>query len=906
MRLNKRIFFIEKSEVRTIANNIKGITVEINGETGPLDKALKGVNKTTRDLQGELRAVDKALKLDPKNTVLLAQKQELLAKSITNTKGKLEALKEAEKQAEEQFKQGKIGEEQFRALQREVISTTQNLRNLERQYVEVGTTASRSITAAGDSIKKVGDGVTNVGKKASVASAVVMGAGVAAVASYKSVKEGMDEVIKATGATGQAAKDLEVSYKNIGRNSTADFVTIGQTLGEVNTRFDMTGKAAEECTLQFIRFAKINNIDAKTSVQLVSRAMGDAGIKATDYGKVLDMLTVAAQKSGIGMDILTTNLAKYGAPMRALGIDTETSIAMFAGWEKAGVNTEIAFAGMKKAISNWGKEGKDSSKEFAKALEEIKKAPDIAAATSMAIDIFGQKAGPDLADAIKGGRFEVQDYVEALKKSGGAVTNTTDQMADGTAVMAKATHAAQIASAEFGDMIVKTLIPIITKITEKIKKFTDYLSGLDEGTRKRIVMIGLVIAAIGPLILLIGSLISAVGSIVAGVGAAIPVIGAMAGTFTALTGPIGLTLIAIGLVTAAVIGLTKSSKDNNTVSFDTLQARQKEIDKNDDLIKSFDGLRIKNQLSNSEMGRFLDINSELAKTASPERIAALKDEQAKLLEKSGLTNKEMDNFLNYNDKIIEKAPGTETAISAQGKAFAANTFELQKVNAEKLESLRIDAEAAINNNLDKENEERAKQLKLIEEIKIKDAERATSYENINRLAGEIQTKENEVLRLKKEQKANIESGDIDAINLGKTKLDQAEQELITLNEQKSAEGAKLNTLLNQIKARQDSKGVLDADLKKLDEQKYKYESIVLATVGLTAERGKGLATIQLELAKLEQEKTQLKDLHSSGKLNTAEYNEQVSVIDEQIGKLQVPIQNYKTSIKQLGKPFIRM
>lgn len=568
-----------------MANNIKGITVEINGDTGPLDKALKGINTTSRSLQSELKEVNKQLKLDPTNTVLLQQKQDLLAKSITNTKDKLGTLKEAEKQAEQQFAQGKIGEEQFRALQREVINTENQLKTLETQYTKVGTAASRSLVSAGNSITKVGEGVTDVGKKVSIASAVVSGLGATAVASYKSVKVGMDEVIKATGATGESAKELEVSYKNIGRNSTADFATIGQALGAVSTRFNFTGKAAEDCTQQFIKFAKINNMDAKTSVELVSRAMGDAGIKSEDYSRVLDMLTVAAQKSGIGMESLTTNLAKYGAPMRALGIDTETSIAMFAGWEKAGVNTEIAFAGMKKAISNWGSQGKDSSQEFAKTLEEIKKAPDIATATSMAIDIFGQKAGPDLADAIKGGRFEVQDYVEALKKSSGAVTNTTNEMADGTGVITKTTHAAQIAAAEFGDTIVQTVVPIITSITDKIKNVTTYLNSLSEGTRQNIVVIGLIIAILGPAIILIGTLISAIGSIVAGVGAVVgaytvisgaigiltgatvvatPAMTALAGAFTFITGPIGITIAIIAALVAGFIYLW-----NNCESFRT-------------------------------------------------------------------------------------------------------------------------------------------------------------------------------------------------------------------------------------------------------------------------------------------------------------------------------------------------
>lgn len=84
------------------------------------------------------------------------------------------------------------------------------------------------------------------------------------------------------------------------------------------------------------------------AVQLVSRAMGDAGIEADDYGTLLDQLAVAAQASGISVDTLTSYITKYGAPMRALGFDTASSIAIFSQWEKCGVNTEIAFSGMKK------------------------------------------------------------------------------------------------------------------------------------------------------------------------------------------------------------------------------------------------------------------------------------------------------------------------------------------------------------------------------------------------------------------------------------------------------------------------------------------------------------------------------------------------------------------------------
>lgn len=116
-----------------MAGGIKGITVEIGGNTAPLDKALKGVNKTARDLQSELRAVDKALKFDPNNITLVKQKQTILKEEIAATKEKLDALKEAQKQVKEQYKSGQIDEGQYRAFQRELEGTKAKLSSLKEE-----------------------------------------------------------------------------------------------------------------------------------------------------------------------------------------------------------------------------------------------------------------------------------------------------------------------------------------------------------------------------------------------------------------------------------------------------------------------------------------------------------------------------------------------------------------------------------------------------------------------------------------------------------------------------------------------------------------------------------------------------------------------------------------------------
>ena len=116
-----------------MAGSIKGITVEIGGDTTGLDTALRGVNQQSRDLQNELKQVQKALKFDPGNTTLIAQQQQILSERIATTSQKLQQLKQAQSQVEAQFRSGQIGVEQYRAFQREIQTTEGQLTGLSGQ-----------------------------------------------------------------------------------------------------------------------------------------------------------------------------------------------------------------------------------------------------------------------------------------------------------------------------------------------------------------------------------------------------------------------------------------------------------------------------------------------------------------------------------------------------------------------------------------------------------------------------------------------------------------------------------------------------------------------------------------------------------------------------------------------------
>ena len=428
--------------------------------------------------------------------------------------------------------------DQFSAPSRQVATEA---KNFEKRFTDIGKT-----------FENVGSVFSGVGETMMKnVTAPVAAVGTAAMASFNEVDGAMDTIIKKTGASGVAVGKFQEVFENVATTVPANMDDIGNAVGEINTRLGLTGGALEKASSQFIKFAELNGTDVESAIQTVTRAMGDAGIAAEDYGKILDQMNVAGQMSGIGMDKLAESLAKYGAPMRALGLDTETSMAMFAGWEKAGVNTEIAFSGMKKAISNWGKEGKDAGVEFSKTMQKIKDAPDIASATSMAIETFGAKAGPDLADAIKGGRFEVDEYIKALQNAGGSVSQTFEGTQDGIDKFKTATNGIKIALADFGGILSEAVAPYLDKVTNKVKDLTKYFRGLSPETQKNIVRFAGIAAAMGPLAIITGKTIS-------GVGGMITSFGKLGGAITRLSGGAGLKGLAsvmtgpFGIAIAAV------------------------------------------------------------------------------------------------------------------------------------------------------------------------------------------------------------------------------------------------------------------------------------------------------------------------------------------------------------------
>lgn len=486
---------------------------------------IRAINTEFRNLRTEMKTTSAEFKGQENSEKALTRQKQLLTKAIASQEEKLGAAKDRlekyNKAVEESGEETAQTRKKQAEYNRDIQSSQLELTKLKSKLGEVDTALQkqnskwgqfqRSMTEASKKAEAYGQKMSSVGSamtKGLTVPIAAMGAG--AIRSSEEVEKGMANVIKATGATGQAAKSLEKAYKGAASNVSGSIEDIGSALGEVNTRFGFNGKAAKTATEEFMKFSKVTGTDAAESVRLVSRAMGDANMSSSQYKKMLDMLTVASQKTGISIDTLTGYVTQYGAPMRQLGFSTQQSIAMFAQWEKAGVTTEKAFSGMRIAISGWMKQGKNASDEFKKTVKGVQ---DGTISTAEAMEIFGKKGGPDMIDAIKQGRFNFEEFTKTLSNSNGALDTTYKNTLTSSDKLKIEMNKLKVSAADSGAKIMKSLVPALSRTMDAAAKLIEGFSKLPEPVQNFALGTAAVAAAMGPVLSGAGKITTGFGKV---------------------------------------------------------------------------------------------------------------------------------------------------------------------------------------------------------------------------------------------------------------------------------------------------------------------------------------------------------------------------------------------------------
>ncbi len=565
-----------------MADRIKGITVEINGDTTGLSKALSGVNKEIRNTQAQLKDVNKLLKLDPGNTELIAQKHKLLQQAVDETKKKLQSLKEAQKQADEALKNGTISQEQYDGLQREIAETTQKLKDLEAQ-AEQSATALQKIAAAGGKLKDIGGKVSGIGKDLTTYVTVPLAAaGAAGVKSFAEVDKTMALANKTMGNTAEQAGVLNDAMKDAAANSTYGMSDAANaTLNFARAGLDAEQSAAALAPAMNLAAGEGGDLDT-VSAGLVATINGFHG-SFEEAGTYADVFASACNNSALDVNSLSSAMS-VAAPIFASAGYKVNDAALYMGvMANNGIEADKAANSLKTGIARLVSPAKDGAemmeklgisitnsdgsmkdsvtvqKELHDAFANLSESEQIAAASA----IFGKNQMAPWLALINTAPGDVNELNASLTACGGTTKDMADTMMNGFGgSIEKLKSSIDVLVYSLG----QALAPTIQSVINFLQGLVDKFNALSPAQQDLIVKVGLFVAAIGPVLLIVGKLMSAVGTIMTVVPKLAGLISTVKGAFAALNAvmlanPIMIVIAAIAALVAAFIYLWNTNEE---------------------------------------------------------------------------------------------------------------------------------------------------------------------------------------------------------------------------------------------------------------------------------------------------------------------------------------------------------
>lgn len=415
---------------------IKGITIEIDGETRGLQKALSSVTKESMNVTKELKDVERLLKLNPGNTELIAQKQQLLSKQVEVTSQKLKGLRDAQSQVQQQFDKGEIGEEQYRGFMREIEATEGALKGYKGQLENVSTSQSKLeqntsrlqtlFEATGTSVDDFRD---------------ILGSRLT-----DAIKNGT-----------ASADDLEVALNKIGRASlgndaeigqlkeTLDSIDDGNSIENVRAEIDKMGDSSLEATEKVGKLSEIAGSQLMMDVADKAAAasdkiieIGTAGVEAAAemraseaaFEQVFGDIEGQAQKTAesLGTELgmvpnrIKPGLAQTTSMFKGLGYDTETALGM----------AERAVRSSADAAAFWDKSYEDASGSLSSFLKGNYEAGESVGIFANDSQMAAFAIANDLIPATEGAKEATEKQMVAVEKAQVAYTKAVEKYGEGS------------------------------------------------------------------------------------------------------------------------------------------------------------------------------------------------------------------------------------------------------------------------------------------------------------------------------------------------------------------------------------------------------------------------------------------------------------------------------------------
>ena len=517
-----------QSQMKSAAAQMKVLSAEY---TTAATKA-KLFGSETDSLKAKAESLTQKITVQKNIVQLNSEQQEKLTKKLSDQKTKQEELKtkiDAAKEAYEKStaetgknsEQSKALKDELDKLEKEFTANETAIGKTETALANQTVKTEKSKTAlmnmeaelknVNDQLKDnklekfatacdtAGTKMESFGKKMSVVSAGIAGIGAASIKAFTELDEGYDTIVTKTGATGEALEGLTKSADNVFGTMPEDMSTVGEAIGEVNTRFHTTGTELEKTSKQFIQFATINGTNVTQSVDQVDKIMKAWNVDASQTGNLLGLLTAKAQETGISVDTLESNVLDNNAAFKEMGLSLPQAINLMAQFDANGVDSTQAMAGLKKALQNATSEGKSMDEALSETIGSIKNAKTETEAMQIATELFGKKGAAEMTKAIRENRIDLTSLSSSMEEYGTTVEDTYNGTLDPIDNAKVAMNNAKLALSTLASTAQTSAAPMIEKLTGKIQELTKWFTSLSPAQQETILKVGLVVAAIGPL-----------------------------------------------------------------------------------------------------------------------------------------------------------------------------------------------------------------------------------------------------------------------------------------------------------------------------------------------------------------------------------------------------------------------
>lgn len=552
-----------------MAGDIRGITIEFNGDTTKLGKALRDISKSTSAVDKELSKINKGLKFNPTSVELWRQKQDLLKQRIEETTKKLDALK----QAKEKIDSGevKVTAEEYRKLERDIVETESKLKSFKTQLQQIGNVKLRAL---GEQFKQAGQKMQNVGKTLTTkVTAPLAGIGVASLKAGMDFDTAMSQVAATSGKTVGEIGDLRDFAKEMGSTTSFSATQAAEGLNYMALA-GYTAKESMDMLPTVLDLAAAGAMDLGAASDMVTDAQTALGLSSKQTATMVDQMakvssTTNTSVSQLGEAILTigpTAKSMAGGTKeltQTLGLLADNGIkGSEAGTHLRNILLSLNTTKVKDAFHELGVEVFDAEGNM-RSLSDI--FPELSTAmdgltseerTGMLQELFNKTDLASLNALLDTDAQRWNEVGTAIDNAGGAASQMADTQLDnlgGSLTLLKS------ALEGAGIAISDVLAPYLRKFADWLNQIVTKFNELSPRAQKIIVIVGAVAAAIGPLLVIFGVLASSIGSIISLVGTIGPLIGGVGGAIGGLmTGSLLPIIAIIGVLIAVGIALYKN------------------------------------------------------------------------------------------------------------------------------------------------------------------------------------------------------------------------------------------------------------------------------------------------------------------------------------------------------------